>query len=342
MSYKSSGVDTGAADVWVNKIAQMTGAVGADLRENLVSGVGDYAAVYKAQPNFWIAASCDGVGTKVLWTSLGLGKPEDMAQDLLAMNANDLLCVGAKPALFLDYLAVGSKKLLQKDALLESFIGGLAKHCASTGQLLVGGETAQMPDLYNEKEFDLAGFSIGFLNEADYLNIKNVQPGDEVWGWESQGPHANGFSWLRRIFDDKKDAEFISKELMRPTRLYVNEFGALRAALRQSQVDLRAAFHITGSGLLNFLRAQPEGRSLGFEFPHWPAPPDWAQRVFEKIESPAWEDLYQTFNMGIGFAVVVPAGLGAPQKEILAGFGLKALGHAIDEPCIRLHDLLLK
>lgn len=341
-NYSQAGVDTGAADAWVEKISALTGQAGGELQKNLVSGVGDYAAVYRAQKDFWVATSCDGVGTKLLWTIAGLGQPEALAQDLLAMNANDVLCVGAKPTLFLDYLAVGSKKLLAKGALLEKFIAGLAGHCARTGQLLVGGETAQMPDIYGEDEFDLAGFSVGFLREEDFLSIRNVQAGDEVWGWSSSGPHANGFTWLRRLFKDTTHAAFISESLMPATRLYVNEFWALREKLRAEGSDYRAAFHITGSGLLNFLRAQPEGRSLGFDFPDWPAPPQWCEKVKELGAESSWEDMYSTFNMGIGMAVVLPAQPSAKLQGILEQAGLKKLGVAIAEPCVRVRGVTLR
>src|SRR5690606_4688508 len=115
--------------------------------------------------------------TKLLWTQEGLGRAEDLAQDLLAMNANDLLCVGAKPTLFLDYLAIGSKKTLEDGQILDRFIRALSSHCAESAQLLVGGETAQMPELYEKESFDVAGFSVGFLKENEYLSTRSIQEG---------------------------------------------------------------------------------------------------------------------------------------------------------------------
>lgn len=341
--YKKAGVDTGAADDWVSRILSSTQRVSPEhLKKNLVTGVGDYAAVYALNDKNWVAASCDGVGTKLLWHEAGMGNARDLAQDLLAMNVNDVLCVGARPTLFLDYLAIGAKELLQSGGFLENFIGGLAGCCAETGQLLIGGETAQMPEIYDANEFDLAGFSIGFMAPEDLLSVQKIRPGAEVWGWASSGPHSNGYSWLRKIFDSEKDAAFIKKHLMPATRLYVNEFFALREGLVQKghKGALQAAFHITGSGLLNFLRAQPEGRSIGFDFEKWPTPPAWIEEV-KKRTNASWTDLYSTFNMGIGFAVVLDAGIGEKAGPWLNSMQLQYLGKLIDKPVVRVAGLEL-
>lgn len=347
--YAKAGVDTSAADAWVNRIAERVGASGpADLRARMRSGVGAYAAVYDQGAGApWLAVSCDGVGTKILWAETANGVAA-IAQDLVGMNANDLLCVGARPTLFLDYLAVGSLKLVQPGARLGDFIGALTKACAESGMIVVGGETAQMPDVYGTDGYDLAGFTIGFLDPAQFLSVDAVQPGDELWGWTSSGPHSNGFSWLRRLFDAKKDRAVIDAELMAPTRLYARDFLAFRSALEAKERgrDLKAAFHITGSGLLNLLRAQPSGRTIGFDVGEWAARPrpSWVQAVAERAQKEVGfreADLWSTFNMGFGFTVVVSADLGRTAGDLLDSCGLTRLGRVIAEPVVRIGSLTL-
>jgi phosphoribosylformylglycinamidine cyclo-ligase len=261
------------------------------------------------------------------------------------MNCNDLLCVGATPALFLDYIAVGSKELMREHGILGDFIKGLVHHCAATGQLLVGGETAQMPDLYGAHGFDLAGFSVGFMHPRDHLSISRAQPGSQLWGWSSSGPHSNGFSLLRSLFDSERDAAFIRESLMAGTRLYVNELKELRAKLKADGAEdaLQAAFHITGSGLLNLIRSQPEGRTVGFDLDGvreaaWPA---WAREVARRSGG-AKRDLYTTFNMGLGFGLVLSAHHSERLKDLLSSLGLTRWGKVSNEPVVRVEGFTLE
>lgn|GEM_PF-694234 len=344
-AYVKSGVDTDAADAWVEGIAsRFTRLAPPELKKKLISGVGDYAAVYALSESQWVATSCDGVGTKLLWTEAGLGRAEDMARDLLGMNANDVLCVGARPTLFLDYLAVGSKDLLKNGAVLDRFLEGLLQACAETNQICVGGETAQLPDLYPNGTFDLAGFSVGFLKPSEFLSVEGIQPGAEVWGWRSSGPHSNGFSWLRKIFDTQKDAGFIREHFMAPTRLYVNEFFRLREMLagKGHAIDaLQAAYHITGSGLLNLLRAQPRGRSIGFDLSRWPAlDPNWVNEVRTRGNATDF-DLFTAFNMGFGMLVVLDSAVSQREKSLLSSLELEPLGTVINEAVVKVRGLEL-
>jgi phosphoribosylformylglycinamidine cyclo-ligase len=285
------------------------------------------------------------VGTKLLWTQAGLGDPGDLAQDLLAMNANDLLCVGATPRLFLDYIAVGSKELMREGGSLNAFIEGLVAACRASGQLLVGGETAQMPDVYGSKGFDLAGFSVGFLKPHEHLSVEKVQPGSEAWFWPSSGPHSSGFSWLRRIFHPEKDGRFIREHLMRATELYVNPLRELKMALAGNGAadGLEAAFHITGSGLLNLLRSQPRERTIGFKLDAWDESkwPEWAREVATRSQA-SKRDLYTTFNMGIGFVVVLGREVGEKLRDLLSSLGLTRLGTVITEAVVRVEDQKLE
>jgi phosphoribosylformylglycinamidine cyclo-ligase len=321
MTYKKSGVDTDQADKWVEGIQSKLHAT-----SELVSGVGDYAAVYKLNDNEWVATSCDGIGTKILWTLQGLGSAKNLAQDLIAMNVNDVLCTGANPKLFLDYIACSGKEALQDDGFLKKFIGGIIDVCKENGQILAGGETAQMPDLYKGEEFDTAGFSVGFLHPDEYLHPSKLTPGLEIWGWPSSGPHSNGFTWLRQLFDSKKDADLIRKHFMNPTKIYVNEFKQLRAELKsktrsKSSDGILAAYHITGSGLLNLLRSQS---SVGFELNEWPEKlPAWFEAIRERSKS-TYEELFKTFNGGFGFMIALSAA--EETTSILKKNGLVKLG----------------
>ncbi len=330
MSYQKSGVDIHAADEWVNFLGSRF-----EKPQQLISGIGEYAAVYALNDEQHIALSCDGVGTKLLWTVEGLGAARDLAQDLVAMNVNDVLCVGADPLLFLDYLAVGSKEMLKSGGLLQDFVKGLHESSRLCGQFVVGGETAQMPDLYGKHGFDCAGFSLGTLDPKNYLHCRNIEAGDELWGWKSSGPHSNGFSWLRKIFNEKQDRNFIVQHLMKPTDLYVERFKKFRIFSKQNGGLLKGAFHITGSGFLNLLRTQPEGRSLGFDMEYFPEDlPLWLDEVKKRAQC-SYAELAQTFNMGFGFMLVVKAKHGIDPEQMRA-FGLQYLGKAIDENVVRV------
>ncbi len=330
-NYKNSGVDIQAADNWTSTLSALTSVgAGADLRKRLLSGIGDYAAVFELQENLSLALSCDGVGTKLLWTLEGLGSMEALAIDLLAMNVNDLLCVGARPLLFLDYLAVSSPDLIQgPDAPLGKFIRGLQSACSASGMLLVGGETAQMPDLYQKGHFDLAGFAVGTLSPEERLGPQRLKAGAEIWGWESSGPHSNGYSLLRKVFNSKRDRAFIEENLMRPTELYVEPLAKLRAALKaKTQANaLLSAFHITGSGLLNLLRYETP---FSFELSDWPAKgPQWFERVISESKLTRAEAL-STFNGGFGMLLVVDTSV--VENSTLQSHGLRRLGKVVATP----------
>jgi phosphoribosylformylglycinamidine cyclo-ligase len=324
--YKKSGVDIQAGDLWTSTLARLTaGGASREMRERLLSGIGDYAATYKLSDDLALALSCDGVGTKLLWTLDGLGSYADLAKDLLAMNVNDLLCVGATPLLFLDYLAVSSKKLIAgESAPLGKFIEGLNQHCSDIGMLLVGGETAQMPDLYEEGHFDLAGFAVGTLRPDDRLGPHRLAAGAKIWGWTSSGPHSNGFSYLRKIFDATKDAPVIREHFMPGTRLYVNVMKALKnlLAVKARPSDLQAAFHVTGSGLLNLIRYDAP---FAFDLSAWPkTSPAWFKAIEKRSELSRLE-LHKTFNGGFGMLVVVDAN-SAISRQDLEALGLQELG----------------
>ncbi len=330
--YKKSGVDTGAADKWVSFIEGTLKHKGKpSLSKNLVSGVGAYAAVYALDKKRWLATTCDGVGTKLLWTQEGMGRSADLAQDLFAMNVNDLICVGASPLLFLDYLAVGSKKILSPKGSMGSFLKGLNEACLDSHCLLVGGETAQMPDIYEKDGYDMAGFAVGTLEPEDFLSIERVDPrrGADLWAWPSSGPHSNGFSWLRKLFSSKSDKNFIKKNLMVPTKIYVKDFLNLKSTLSRTRLskELLSAFHVTGSGLLNLVRAAHPAGHLRYNLHSWDETrwPSWAEEVAKRSKATK-EELYTTFNMGLGLILLFSKNNRERLRPLLESVGLINIG----------------
>jgi len=345
MSYSKSGVNEEAAAKWVEKISGDYSKGSSPLKERLKSQLGDYAAVFELNSNNWVATACDGVGTKLLWTLAGLGKPEDLAQDLLAMTANDILCVGATPQLFLDYMAIGRSELLKEDGILGDFISSLQQKCFESGQLLVGGETAQLPDLYQGDHFDLAGFGVGFLSPEDYFDINTAKEGDQLWGWTSSGPHSNGYSWLRRSFDSKADANLISKNFMPATKLYVNEFSQLRQALKSaSEVNvIRTAYHITGTGYLNLLRKQPKGRKISYQLELGSACSEavWVKELMKRHPDTDAKEFYRTFNMGVGFCILFSREFVQDNRSLLEDHALIPLGEMRENQSLVVDSLVL-
>jgi len=329
-SYKESGVDTEAGDQWVEQIAGKFGASD----KKLLSSFDSYSAVYDIDGTKHLALSCDGVGTKVLWSKMGLGTVAQVAQDLVAMNVNDLICVGATPTLFMDYIALGSLEKIKEGGFLDSFLEGLSSSCAKSGSLLVGGETAEMPGVYAPEAYDVAGFAVGFLESTEFINPTNIKPGNHLYGWRSSGPHSNGFSWLRKLFDAQKDSSFIKEHLMPPTRLYVEDFLKLK-----KQVKVNGAFHITGSGFLNLLRFNNKDFSLGFdlsELKHAEAP-EWAVEL-QKRSGASTEDMYSSMNMGWGFVLAVDE---SQDKESLKAHGLTKLGVVTEGNQVKVADVTL-
>lgn len=339
-SYAESGVDVQAADKFVEQIQGITGRTPTDAR--LKGGIGAYAAVYEWTPESWMAVGCDGVGTKILWTLKGLGSAEDLAQDLVAMSVNDLLCVGARPQLFLDYVGFTDGSLLEDGGLLPQFIQGLQSACARSGAFLVGGETAQMPGFYHKDHFDVSGFCVGQLDPEDWLHADKIQEDSVLWAWKSDGPHANGFSWLRDVFDADSDAEWIRHQLMAPTRLYVNEMQQLKSLLAESSCSeaLQAAYHITGGGLRNLLRLQPEAREVGFELFEREDYPEWFVETQKRTES-SLKELLCSFNAGWGLLVLIDRAASDRLAEALQNIGLEKVGRSTSVAQVKMGDMIV-
>ncbi len=315
IDYKKAGVDVVKADAFVERIKAL---VPTTFNDQVLDGIGGFAAVYKLSEDRYIASCTDGVGTK-LKLAQKLNKHHGIGIDLVAMCVNDLLCVGAKPLFFLDYMAFG--KLDTR--VSEELIAGMVDGCRQSGMALVGGETAEMPGVYQDGEYDLAGFSVGDLNPSEMFTDAPMQEGDVMIGLASSGFHSNGYSLLRKLVQDNEKE--ILEQLLVPTRIYVNLFTSLR---RQFPQAILAAAHMTGGGIDNIPRMSER---FDYELTNWPSLKELAP-VFKTITSRLdipHEELFRTFNMGVGLTVLVKKEKATEVLEFLKAKNEKAwqIGH---------------
>lgn len=300
MRYRDAGVDRDAADESAGRIARLAART---MRPGVVSGVGGFGGLFKVEgyQKPVLVAGADGVGSKLL-LAVEADRLDTVGIDCVAMCANDVLTHGAEPLFFLDYLAL--PKL--EPARVEEIVSGLVKGCELAGCALLGGETAQLPDLYREGEFDLAGFCVGVVEE-DRVLPGGVESGDVIIGLGSDGLHANGFSLVRRV---RGRLGATSDRLLAPTRIYVKP---VLEVLRRFPGEVHAMAHVTGGGLPgNLPRVLPEGLGARLERGSWPLP----EVIEEVIRAAALdeEEAYATFNMGLGFALVVGQGATAIEE----------------------------
>jgi phosphoribosylformylglycinamidine cyclo-ligase len=256
--------------------------------KRLWPGGGGYAAVYPVSDEVALALTTDGVGTKLL-VAHELKSYRGLGIDLVAMCANDLICVGATPTLFLDYFAVGALD----DAVADQLIEGIVEGCDQAQMFLAGGETAEMPDLYAGGHFDLAGFALGQLTKDKLISGESIKPGQTLIGVGSSGIHSNGFSLARKVVGKNHD---MYKELLTPTKIYVKP--ALKA-LAEFGAEITGMAHITGGGWRNLFRLND---AVGFRIEKPLPVPAIFQCLSEKV---AQEEMYKTFNMGMGLSLIV-------------------------------------
>ncbi len=298
ISYKDAGVDIDAGNEFVE-------AIKADVKstfdENVIGGIGSFAGAYALPAGYKepvILSATDGVGTK-LKIAIESGKLDTVGIDLVAMCVNDLICNNGVPMFFLDYYATG--KLLPENA--KDVVAGIAEGCRRAECALVGGETAEMPGMYSENDFDLAGFAVGIAERSEMDTVSNVRPGQVLVAMPSSGVHSNGYSLVRKLFFDKLgmglDTEFEGKPLLEtllePTRIYVKEYKANKA-------NIKALAHITGGGIVeNLPRVLPEGiRAIVRKEDIRVLP------VFEFMRQYVdEEEMFRAFNMGVGMVWVV-------------------------------------
>lgn len=320
-AYGRAGVDVGAAARAVELIGRIAaGATRPEVRE----GVGGFAGLCSLGDGRLLAASTDGVGTK-LEVARAMGVLDTVGIDLVAMSANDVACAGADPLFFLDYLAVG--RLVPEE--VAAIVEGVAEGCRRAGCALLGGETAEHPGVLEPGRFDLAGTCVGMVDEADVLGPERVREGDVLVGLRSSGLHSNGFSLVRKVLAAERPADLrrvvpelgrpLGEELLEPTLIYT---GALAALRREGLVH--AAAHITGGGFLeNVPRALPEGLGARIDTAAWRPPP-----IFDVVGRAAGlppREMFGVLNMGIGMVVAVPAGRAEAAIAAVSGAGSDAL-----------------
>ncbi len=283
-TYAEAGVDIGKADAFVARLKLASRREG---HRRLWPACGGYAAIYPVHGDLGIALTTDGVGTKLL-VAIEEGKLQTIGIDLVAMCVNDLLCVGATPAAFLDYYATGKLDEKASDNLISGIIAG----CDQAGMLLVGGETAELPDLYQHGHFDLAGFAMGTVSRPSLLSGENLKPGDKLIGISSSGIHSNGFSLARKLI--AVDSPFW-KALLIPTAIYATPVMVL---LNEYPGSLKALAHITGGGWTNIMRPN---KNLAYVIEDHLAVPELMKFMADKI---SLEEMYKTFNMGMGLCAM--------------------------------------
>jgi phosphoribosylformylglycinamidine cyclo-ligase len=308
-TYREAGVDVEEAQRAVERIAR---AAESTLTPAVLGGVGGFGALFRFDPSTHpdpiLVSSTDGVGTK-LKVAVALGRHGTIGVDLVNACVNDILVCGADPLYFLDYLAIGD---LQAD-VVEEIVGGVAAGCAALGIPLIGGETAQMPDVYRDADYDLAGFIVGVVAAADLIDGTTVRAGDALIGLPSSGLHTNGYSLARRVLPESTwseplpgNGEPIGDALLEPHRSYRDEIAILRRALRARDFDIGAMAHLTGGGWEgNVPRTLPAGIGVEVDSGSWPVPP-----IFSLIQQRGDiddEEMMRTFNVGIGMTLVIPA-----------------------------------
>lgn len=306
LTYKEAGVNIHRGDA----LADYAKAVARKRRDpNVVAGVGGFGALYRIptrpgkKPPLLVSGT-DSVGTKLKIAFL-TGRHDTVGIDCVAMCANDVACQGAQPLFFLDYIGISRLTLPVGRALVK----GVEAGCALAGCTLVGGETAELPGLYRAGEYDLVGFCVGAVEEADTVDGSTARVGDLVIGVGSSGLHSNGFSLVNRLLIERKGMRLsshvpelgctLAEELLRPTRIYVRTIRALMKAVR-----VRALGHITGSGLPGKAPRQlPRGLGMRITTGTWPIPPIFS--LIERAGRIARAEMFSTFNMGLGLTVVV-------------------------------------
>ncbi|MCC6193895.1 MAG: phosphoribosylformylglycinamidine cyclo-ligase [Burkholderiales bacterium] len=301
LSYRDAGVDIAAGDALVERIKPFARRT---LRPEVLAGIGGFGGLIEIGKRFRepvLVAGTDGVGTKLM-LAFALNRHDTIGIDLVAMSVNDVLVQGAEPLFFLDYYACGK---LDVD-VAATVVKGIAAGCEEAGCALIGGETAEMPGMYKEGEYDLAGFAVGVVEKSAVIDGRSIAAGDAVIGIASSGPHSNGFSLIRRIVaasgSDLRspfDQATLGEALLAPTRIYVKPVLRLLA-----QVPVKGMAHITGGGLLeNVPRMLPAGLQARLSLRSWPRPSifSWLQRHGRVAD----EEMHRVFNCGIGMALVV-------------------------------------
>ncbi|MHA1569211.1 MAG: phosphoribosylformylglycinamidine cyclo-ligase [Alphaproteobacteria bacterium] len=339
LRYRDAGVDIDAGNALVERIKPLAAGT---RREGVLAGLGGFGALFEIPAGYRqpvLVAGTDGVGTK-LRLAVELNRHDTIGIDLVAMCVNDLIVQGAEPLFFLDYYATGHLNIEVATAVVK----GIAEGCKQAGAALIGGETAEMPGMYAEEDYDLAGFCVGAVEKDALIDGSAVQAGDVLIGLPSSGPHSNGYSLIRKILETARadlhqpfDGTTLGERLLAPTRIYIKPLLALLAEVR-----IHALAHITGGGLLeNLPRVMPANTCARIHPGSWqrPAVFDWLQRE-GNIED---QEMYRTFNCGIGMVLVVGAGdvnrtMAMLHKEGEEPVVIGAIEAAEGEPVVHIGD----
>jgi len=326
LSYRDAGVDIDTGNALIERIKPV---VKNTFRPGVLTGLGGFGALFELPLDRYkepvLVSGTDGVGTK-LKLALELNKHDTIGIDLVAMCVNDIIVTGAEPLFFLDYYATAHLEL----DIATDVIKGIAEGCKQAGAALTGGETAEMPGMYSDGDYDLAGFCVGIVEKSKIIEPGRVQPGDVLIGLASTGPHSNGYSLVRKILEVSNadlnqsiDGQPLGQALLAPTRIYVKSLLALI-----EQVEVHALAHITGGGLPeNLPRVLPKGTKAVIDSNSWQRPAlfDWLQQKGNVEES----EMLRTFNCGVGMVACVAEADADQTIELLNANGEQAwrLGH---------------
>lgn len=323
-AYKNAGVDIAAGN---EAVERMKKHVKRTFRPEVMTDLGGFGALFGLNKDKYeepvLVSGTDGVGTK-LKIAFAMDKHDTIGIDAVAMCVNDVVVQGAEPLFFLDYLACD--KVIP--AKIEAIVAGIAEGCSQSGCALIGGETAEMPGMYAEGEYDIAGFTVGVVDKKKIVNGSSIAPGDKVIGLASSGVHSNGFSLVRKLLLEQEGyslqdklpelgGEALGDVLLTPTKLYVKPVLSLL-----EKVDVKGMAHITGGGFIeNIPRVLPDGVNVDIEYGSWPILPIFS--LMQQKGNVSLRDMFTTFNMGIGLVIIV-----AEEQAEAALAALRAAGES--------------
>lgn len=322
LSYRDAGVDIEAGNALVERIKPLAAKT---RRPGVMAGLGGFGSLFELPLDNYkqpvLVSGTDGVGTK-LRLAIEAGIHDTIGIDLVAMCVNDIAVLGAEPLFFLDYYATGKLNI----DVATDVVSGIAEGCLQSGAALVGGETAEMPSMYQEGDFDLAGFCVGIVEKDNIIDGSQVKAGDAIIGLASSGPHSNGYSLIRKIIEVSNadlgmafDGATLGEKLLAPTRIYVKSLLQLH-----EKINIHALSHITGGGLLeNIPRVLPANVTAVIDSQSWqrPAVFDWLQQQGNVVD----REMYRTFNNGIGMVVCVDDQDAEATVQILTALGETAM-----------------
>jgi len=323
IDYKAAGVDVEAG---YEAVRLMRNDVKRTFRPEVLTDIGGFGGLFSLDKNKYeepvLVSGTDGVGTKLKIAFL-MDKHNTIGIDAVAMCVNDIICGGAEPLFFLDYIALGKNR----PEKVAQIVKGVSEGCIMSGCSLVGGETAEMPGFYPEDEYDIAGFAVGVVDKKKIIDGKNITEGDKLIGLASSGLHSNGYSLVRKLLNPTKEnirgyveqcCSSLGEELLKPTRIYVKTILQLK-----EKFQIKGISHITGGGFIeNIPRMIPDGYRVQINLGTWPVLPVFS--LLQKIGELSVRSIYNTFNMGIGMVLAVDPEIAGNVLQTLKALGEKA------------------